>query len=68
MGRIGPSGFRPLAVGRTDRQPDDFAHAEVYATLATIRATLSEGWVATIELGPSGRRLAMVERSDYADR
>ncbi len=42
--------------------------AEVYATLATIRASQSESWVATIELAPSGPRLAMVERSDYADR
>ncbi len=50
------------------RQPDDFAHAEVYSTLATIRATLSEAWIATIWLGPSGPRLSMVERSDYADR
>ena len=42
--------------------------AEVYATLATIRASQSESWVVTIELAPSGPRQAMVERSDYADR
>jgi len=42
------------------RQPDDFAHAEVYATLATIRAKLSEGWIATIEWGNSGPQLTVL--------
>ena len=50
------------------RKPDDFAHAEVYATLATIRASLSEGWIATIQERGSGPQLVMLERSDYADR
>ncbi len=50
------------------RRPDDFAHAEVYATLATIRASLSEGWVATLQWGDFSPRLVMFERSDYADR
>lgn len=58
---------QPVAVNR-HRQPDDFAHAQVYAALATIRANLSEGWVATLQWGDSTPRLVMVERSDYADR
>ena len=58
---------QPVAVYR-HRQPDDFAHAEVYATLAAIRANLSEGWVATLQWGDTTPRLVMVERSDYADR
>ena len=58
---------QPVAVYR-QRQPDDFAHAEVYATLATIRASLSEGWIATVQWGDSTPRLVMLERSDYADR
>jgi hypothetical protein len=36
------------------KRPDDFAHAEVYATLATIRANMSGG-VLVIGLGPDGR-------------
>jgi hypothetical protein len=58
---------QPVAVYR-HRQPDDFAHAEVYATLAAIRANLSEGWVATLQWGDSTPQLVMLERSDYADR
>jgi len=56
---------QPVAVYR-HRQPDDFAHAEVYATLATIRATLSEGGVFFIAYGPGGLQLVEPERSDYA--
>ena len=36
------------------RQPDDFAHAEVYATLATIRAALGEAEIFSIGVGPQG--------------
>ena len=50
---------QPVAVYK-NRQPDDFAHAEVYATLATIRAKLSEGWIATIEWGNSGPQLTVL--------
>jgi len=50
------------------RQPDDFAHAEVYATLAAIRANLSEGWIATIDWGDSGPQFTVLNRSDYAHR
>lgn len=50
------------------RQPDDFAHAEVYATLASIRATLSETYVIGIGFGPRGPYAINFDRSDYADR
>src|SRR3990172_8908167 len=56
---------QPVAVYK-NRQPDDFAHAEGYATLATIRAKLSEGWIATIGWGNSGPQLTRLNRSDYA--
>ena len=55
----------PVATYR-HRQPDDFAHAEVYATLATIRASLSEGWVLYIASGPGGMQVIEPEHSDYA--
>jgi len=48
------------------RQPDDFAHAEVYATLATIRASLSEVEVLYIAVGPRGLQAIKPEHSDYA--
>ena len=48
------------------RQPDDFAHAEVYATLATIRASLSEVEVLYIAVGPGGLQAIRPEHSDYA--
>ncbi len=44
---------QPVATYRS-RQRDDFAHAEVYATLAAIRAALSEGGVIFISYGPGG--------------
>ena len=50
------------------RQPDDFAHAEVYATLASIRATLSETDFIGIGFGPRGPYAINFDRSDYADR
>lgn len=48
------------------RQPDDFAHAEVYATLATMRATLGEGSVLYVGWGPQGMYTTTPEHSDYA--
>lgn len=48
------------------RQPDDFAHAEVYATLATMRATLGEGSVFYVGWGPQGMYTTTPEHSDYA--
>lgn len=51
------------------RQPDDFAHAEVYATLAAIRASLSEGWGGSLLIGLNGiEGFVPFHRSDYADR
>ena len=65
----GPGWTRGGQAGKpSTRRARRSSFAEVYATLATIRASQSESWVATIELAPSGPRLAMVERSDYADR
>jgi hypothetical protein len=58
---------QPVAVYK-HRQPDDFAHAEVYATLATIRASLSDAEVISIGVGPQGLYATKFERSDYADR
>ena len=48
------------------REPDDFAHAEVYATLATVRATLGEGSVLYLNWGPGGMYVTTPEHSDYA--
>jgi hypothetical protein len=50
------------------REPDDFAHAEVYATLATIRARLSEVEVLYIAVGPGGLQAIEPKHSDYAPR
>lgn len=48
------------------RRPDDFAHAEVYATLATIRATLSSTGALWIGVGSDGRIHAeLSKRSDF---
>lgn len=57
----------PVAVYK-HRQPDDFAHAEVYATLATIRAALGETEIILIGCGPRGLYVINSDRSDYADR
>lgn len=47
------------------KRPDDFAHAEVYATLASIRANLSGG-VVFIGIGPDGRlHAAPPTRNDF---
>jgi hypothetical protein len=56
---------QPVATYRS-RQRDDFAHAEVYATLAAIRATLGDGGVLFIAYGPGGLEVVEPERSDYA--
>jgi Phage terminase large subunit (GpA) len=57
----------PVATYR-HREADDFAHAEVYATLATIRARLSEVEVLYIAVGPEGLQAIKPEHSDYAPR
>jgi len=57
----------PVATYRC-RQPDDFAHAEVYATLAAIRAALSEVGVLYIGVGPQGLYAINPDQSDYGDR
>ena len=56
----------PVAVYR-HRQPDDFAHAEVYATLATIRAALGEAEIFSIGVGTQGPYVIKYDQSDYAD-
>ncbi len=45
------------------RRPDDFAHAEVYATLASIRADLYSGGALLISMDPDGRMVAKVSNS-----
>ncbi len=51
------------------RQPDDFAHAEVYATLAAIRASLSEGWGGFLQMGSNGiEGFVTFHTRDYAHR
>jgi len=56
---------QPVAIYR-GRGSDDFAHAEVYATLATIRAKLSEGGVFFVTYGFHGLELVEPDKSDYA--
>jgi hypothetical protein len=56
----------PVAIYR-HREPDDFAHAEVYATLATIRATLDQGEVFALGYGPGGWEVIRFPHNDYAD-
>lgn len=57
----------PVAVYK-HRQPDDFAHAEAYATLATIHAAEGEVEVIFLGFGPQGPYVIRSDRSDYADR
>jgi hypothetical protein len=56
----------PVAIYR-HREPDDFAHAEVYATLATIRATLDQGEVFALGYEPGGWEVIRFPHNDYAD-
>jgi hypothetical protein len=50
----------------TNRRPDDFAHAEVYATLATLRAALGDDSAISIGCGPQGWYSAPLKPvSDY---
>jgi hypothetical protein len=49
------------------REPDDPAHSQVYATPATIRATLGEGEVFGLSHGPGGWEAIKFPRNDYAD-
>jgi hypothetical protein len=56
---------QPLATYK-NRRPDDFAHAEVYATLATQRAELGETSLISIRCGPQGWYSVPLEPvSDY---
>ncbi len=48
------------------RRPDDFAHAEVYATLASIRADLAGGMV-LLAIGPDGRLHSVSPRHNDFD-
>jgi len=48
-------------------RPDDFAHAEVYATLASLRADLGTGGVLFLGFGPDGQWHAESTRSSDFD-
>jgi hypothetical protein len=51
-----------------NKRADDFAHAEVYATLAVIRATKYEGSVMALQFGPYGTSMTRLDGSDYLRR
>jgi hypothetical protein len=49
----------------TQRRPDDFAHAEVYGTMAALRAEAAETCMISMRLGPQGWYDASEPVSDY---